>query len=259
MKVLVKVGGTLLEDNHTRRCIAEQLRALREECQVTTVHGGGKQVTKYLENHDTASSFVGGLRVSDNAVIDAVVKVIAGTVNKQFVATLIAAGCPAVGLSGIDGALTKAAQLSPELGQVGDPQHSDGRLLNLLVEAGYLPVIACVAVGAAGEIFNVNADRMAVSCAAGWGADTLLFLTDVPGVKDAEGKLIPHLTRESAQELIRTGVAQGGMQAKLESANLALRNGVTDIIIASGRERDVCHRALRDAGVGTRLTRAVSA
>ncbi len=259
MKVLVKLGGTLLDGEDTRRSLASQLADLARKYETVVVHGGGKQVTRYLEERGIKSQFVGGLRISDEPVIDAVTKVIAGTVNKQLVATLTAQGCAAVGLSGIDGGLTQAAQLSPELGQVGEPNHSDGRLLSLLVGAGYIPVVACVAAGPRGEIFNVNADRMAVSCAAGWGADALLFLTDVPGVKGSDGRVISHLTPETALQLIRSGVAQGGMHAKLESAHLALEAGIADVIIASGREQDVCRRALEKQQLGTRLAKGVLA
>lgn len=254
MKVLVKLGGTLLDEASSTRRIALQLAELMRQHKLVVVHGGGKQVTRFLEERGISSRFVGGLRASDEAVIDAVMKVIAGSVNKQLVSAIFAAGEPAVGISGVDGGLTNAAQLNPELGQVGKPGHSDGRLLDLLVNSGYLPVVACIAGDRHGNVYNVNADQMAVSCAIGWQADKLLFMTDVPGVKDSFGKVIPSLPGERIAELIETGVAHGGMQAKLEAAAAALHSGLSEVVIAPGKDDNVCLRLLAGEEVGTRIS-----
>jgi len=255
MRALIKLGGTLLDEIETRRSIAMELAQLAGEHEMVIVHGGGKQLTQFLDGLGIESRFVGGLRVSDETVVDAVCKVIAGSVNKQLVSALIAQGCSAVGLSGVDGGLTPAVQLSPDLGLVGNPEQSNPRLLKLLIESGYLPVVACVAGDAKGNIYNVNADRMAVSCAAGWQAAKLLFLTDVPGVKGADGQTIPGLTGQGIDELIRSGVASGGMQAKLESARLALELGIGEAVIASGREKGICGRLLAGKTAGTRVSK----
>lgn len=253
MKLLIKLGGTLLDDAAQEREIARQLAQLAPSHQLVVVHGGGKQVTRFLEERGIASRFVGGLRVSDEPVIDAVTKSIAGTVNKRLVCALTAAGAAAVGLSGVDGALTTAEQLHPDLGFVGRPARTDGRLLEVLLKAGYLPVVACIAGDADGNIYNVNADQMAVSCALGWGADRLLFLTDVPGVKSENGAVLPHLIEKDIRELIQSGTARGGMQAKLESARVALQNGLAEVAIASGHEPDVCARLVAGEELGTRI------
>ena len=162
------------------------------------------------------------------------VKVFAGSVNAQLVTAFRVAGARPVGLSGLSAALVDAVQLSPELGQVGKPVSSDGHLLDVLVAAGYLPVVACVAGDAKGAIYNVNGDQMAVACAAGFHAETLMFLTDVDGVRDESGATRPQLTVSEATELIRNGAATGGMQAKLESAMGALSQGVSQVLIACG-------------------------
>ena len=253
MKLLVKIGGSLLDEPARQARIAVQLAQIAREHQTAIVHGGGKQVTRFLEAQGIESSFVNGMRVSDAAVIDAVTKVIAGSVNKNLVAALIAAGQPAVGISGVDGLLTSAVQLAPEMEFVGRPDRSDARLLNLLVTSGYLPVVACIAGDSTGAIFNVNADQMAVSCAAGWQADKLIFLTDVPGVKNARGDVLPRLATSDVRELISDGVAHGGMQAKLEAASSALASNVAEVIIASGDEPNVCSRLLTGEALGTRL------
>jgi acetylglutamate kinase len=258
VKVLIKLGGTLLEEPSVRNSLAQELAAVRRDHELVVVHGGGKQVTLYLDARGVKSQFVGGLRVSGEEVIDAVTKVIAGTVNKQLVTALVAAGVQAVGLSGLDGPLTLARPLDPNLGFVGQPQKTDGRLLQLLLEGGYTPVIACIAGDEHGNIYNVNADQMAVSCAAGLGADRLLFLTDVPGVKDAGGEVISVLTQDDCVRLVAAGIARGGMQAKLDAAQVALQAGVAEVWIAPGREPNICARLLAASasaptGCGTKV------
>lgn len=253
MRILVKVGGTLLDSHETQAGIARQLAAMARQHELVVVHGGGKQVTRFLEARGAQSRFVGGLRVSDATVIDAVTKVIAGSVNKQLVSALIEAGEIAVGICGIDGNLTSVRPLSPELGFVGQPETIDPRLFQVLLGAGFLPVVACIAGDRQGIIYNVNADQMAVSCAAGWRADRLIFLTDVPGVKDRDGRRIPELNSQEIGSLIQSGVAQGGMQAKLEAVLCALRAGLAEAVIASGQEPDICPRLLAGEALGTRL------
>lgn len=258
MKVLIKLGGTLLDDPASRQNIARQLAEVARRHRTVVVHGGGKQVTRYLQERGVESRFVGGLRVSDSAVIEAVTSVIAGSVNKHLVASLIAAGASAVGLSGVDGLLTSAEQLNPELGFVGRPLGTSARLLDLLLGGDYLPVVACIAGDQHGAIFNVNADQMAVSCAAGWQADRLIFLTDVSGVKNSAGEVLSHLTIADIRELIDSGVAHGGMQAKLEAAQVALETGIHEVSIALGHEPNVCTRLLEGEKLGTGLFRSLS-
>ncbi len=255
MKVLIKLGGTLLDDAAKRADLAQQLTQVAKQCSLVVVHGGGKQVTRFLEERGVVSRFAGGLRVSDETVIDAVTKVIAGSINKQLVAALCAAGQWAVGLSGVDGSLTTALPVSPELQFVGKPQRTDGKLLEVLLSAGYVPAVACIAADAAGHIYNVNADQMAVSCAVGWRADKLLFLTDVPGVKNAAGTVAAHLTPPEIHELIQSGAAHGGMQAKLESAVWALEGGLSEVVIAPGQEADICGQLLAGKAIGTRISK----
>ena len=254
MKVLIKLGGALLDDRSKRNDLARQLAQVAQQAELVVVHGGGQQVTRFLDERGVKSSFLDGLRVSDETVIDAVTKVIAGSINKQLVAALCAAGQPAVGLSGVDGLLTHAQAVKPELQFVGKPLHTDGRLFHLLLRAGYLPVVACIAADAQGNIYNVNADQMAVSCAAGWGADKLFFLTDVPGVKDASGAVLSALTPHAVAGLIQSGVAHGGMQAKLESAVWALAAGLSEVVIAPGQQANICADLLAGRPIGTRLT-----
>ena len=142
-------------------------------------------MTRYLAERGIESRFVNGLRVTTPEVLDAVVKVVAGSVNRQLVATLNRAGARAVGISGIDAGLVEAEQMDPALGSVGRVTRADPALLDALLAGGFLPVVACVAGDREGRFYNVNADQMAVACAVAFGADQLIFLTDVEGVLDA--------------------------------------------------------------------------
>lgn len=234
MKILIKLGGTLLDAADSRERLAREIAELARQDQVVVVHGGGKQMTRFLAERGIESRFIDGLRVTTPEVVDAVVKVFAGSVNAQLLTAFRMAGARPVGLSGLSAGLVDAVQLSPDLGQVGKPVSSDGRLLALLVAQGYLPVVACVAGDSSGAIYNVNGDQMAVACAMGFRADQLIFLTDVEGVRDASGRTRAQLTPAEAAELIRGGIATGGMQAKLEAAMGALGQGVLQVLIAPG-------------------------
>lgn len=256
MRVLVKLGGTLLESASVRSALAGQIAraAAAPGVELVVVHGGGKRLTRYLAERGIESRFVNGLRVTAEEELDAVVKVFAGSVNHELVAALQAAGSQAVGLSGIDADIAQAEQMSPELGAVGRVVRSRADLPRLLAAHGYVPVVACVAGGAGGRIYNVNADQMAAACAASLKASRLLFLTDVEGVLDGAGKLQAQLTAAECRRLIREGAATGGMQAKLEAAMEALGGGVEQVIIAPGAAPDVIQRVLfAHESLGTRL------
>ena len=200
-KLLIKLGGTLLDAPDSRQRLAREIAQAAAEPgnQVVVVHGGGKQMTRFLAERGVESRFVNGLRVTTPEVIDAVLKVFAGSVNAELVTAFRAAGARPVGLSGLDAGLVDAELLNPDLGQVGKPVRSDARLLDLLTAESYLPVVACVAGDALGNVYNVNADQMAVACAASFAAESLLFLTDVEGVRDKDGVICPTLTCDQAR------------------------------------------------------------
>jgi acetylglutamate kinase len=252
VKLLVKLGGALLDSPATRDALAGQIAGIRAD--VVVVHGGGKQMTRYLAERGVESRFVNGLRVTGPETIDAVLKVFAGTVNHELVAALNRAGALAVGLTGIDALLAEAEQMDPELGAVGRVVRSNAGVLAALTAAGYLPVVACVAGDRQGNIYNVNADQMAVACAAAFRADELIFLTDVEGVMDAAKVVRPQLTRSDCQGLIADGVATGGMQAKLNAAMAGLAGGVGSVRIAPGAAPEILARLLAGETAGTRIT-----
>lgn len=240
MKIVVKIGGTLVEDPALRTRIVESVaRAFHAGHQIVLVHGGGKLLSRYLEHAGIESRFADGLRVTSEEAMDGVVKVFAGTVNHQLLAAFHRAGVPAVGISGVDAGCLVAEKLVGKNGQdwgfVGKIVRANPRVWEALLSAGMLPVMACLAVGDDGQIYNLNADQAAVATAAGFGADALLFLTDVDGVLDAEGRLIPRLDTAEISGLIRSGAVTGGMLAKLNAIAEAIAQGIGHVHIANGR------------------------
>ena len=257
MRALIKIGGTLLDSAESRaRLAAEIAGAIEGGLQAAVVHGGGKQMTRYLAERGVESRFVNGLRVTTPEVLDAVLKVYAGSVNQELVAAFVACGVQAVGLSGMDGLLTEAEPMGEELGFVGKPVQSNARLLALLMGEGYLPVIACVAGDRQGRFYNVNGDQMAVSVATAMRADKLLFLTDVEGVRGQNHVIYRTITVPECQELIRKEIATGGMRAKLEAAAGALAHGVSDVVIAPGAVPGIVGKLISGEAAGTRVAAA---
>jgi acetylglutamate kinase len=254
VKLLVKLGGTLLDAPDSRARLAAQIAAARlDGARIVVVHGGGKQMTRFLAERGVESQFVNGLRVTGPAVVDALLKVFAGSVNHELVAALNASGAPAVGLSGIDSFLVEAEQMDPALGAVGRVTRANPALLDLLTTNGFVPVVACVAGDRQGRIYNINADQMAVACATAFAAERLIFLTDVAGVLDAAGQVRAVLTASESQGLIDGAVATGGMRAKLESALAALGRGISQVLIAPGAAPDILPRILAGEAIGSRL------
>ena len=254
MKLLVKIGGTLLDSDTSRRRLAGELAGIaRQGVRLVVVHGGGKQMTRFLTERGIESRFVNGLRVTTPETLDAVLKVLAGSVNQELVAAFIQAGALAVGLTGVDACLTEAEPMDAALGAVGRPVRSNPELLELLTGRGYLPVVACVAGDRQGRIYNVNADQMAAACAAGFGTDQLIFLTDVQGVLGPDQRVLSVLTLTESQALIDAGVATGGMRAKLDAAMQALRQGVRQVVIAPGVDPGIIGALLDGRSAGSRL------
>ena len=254
MKLVIKLGGTLLDSAESRSRIAHELAAVHATHTLVVVHGGGKQMTRYLEERGIKSEFVNGLRVTTEETMDALIKVLAGSVNQHLVASLIEAGAAAVGLSGVDANLVIAEQMDPALGQVGKVTQSRAELLDILTDNRYLPVVACLAGDGRGGFFNVNGDQMAVACATAFAADRLVFVTDVDGVLDGKGKTIAQLDPREVAQLIESGVAKGGMQAKLNAAVSAVNGGVLDVCIVSGQRPGQVSDLLAGVVHGTRLS-----
>jgi acetylglutamate kinase len=239
LKVVVKIGGTLLEDAAGRARMGAMLAEVFPQYRALVVHGGGKQLTGYLERLGVASEFLNGLRVTSPEALDGVIKVFAGTVNHQLLAALHAAGVRAVGISGIDGGCLAAEPLRGPKGEswglVGKITGASPQVWDALIAADLLPVMAPLGVGKDGQIYNVNADQAAVACAVHWKADALIFLTDVDGVRDAAGKILPRIAGETIPTLLASGAVTGGMMAKLNAVEEALAGGLSRVVIANGR------------------------
>jgi acetylglutamate kinase len=238
--VVIKIGGAAIEDATVLRLCAKATAQLASDGQrVVIVHGGGKTLSRTLEQLGINSEFVEGLRVTDAAARDVALMVLAGLVNKKLVAAIQQAGVPALGLCGGDGMMfhaRKKATSGRDLGFVGEISKVDVRWLESIWKQGGIPVLASVALGDDGEYYNVNADEMASACAAACSADMLVFLTDVSGVKDASGSVIPSLSTDDIANLISKSVISGGMLPKLRACTLALEQGVGQVRILSAAQ-----------------------
>jgi acetylglutamate kinase len=233
---VIKLGGSLLDDAARRE---RALRVIVERWNrgesLVLVHGGGKHVDAALARRGIAKRTHAGLRVTDDATLDVVVSVLGGSVNKMLVAELTALGVRAAGISGCDGATLVAERHEPidgvDLGHVGRVTGSNRALVRAMLTYGILPVVSTVAQGPHGSLLNVNADSGAAAIAVAHGASTLHFITDVAGLLDADGNVVPSLTALDAHALLASGAISGGMRPKLQAALTALASGVRSIAI----------------------------
>ena len=264
--IVVKYGGHAMGEETLAEQFGADIALLKQVgMNPVVVHGGGPQINAMLKRLAIPSTFVDGLRVTDQSMVEVVEMVLAGTVNKQVAGLINRAGALAVGICGKDGGLIRARKLTRtrldpgsrierelDLGFVGEPEHVDVRVIHALTGAGLIPVIAPVGVGAEGETYNINADTVAGAVAGALGATRLLMLTDVPGVLDAERRLIPELTVADAAAAIAAGTITGGMIPKVENCVEAVRQGVKAAVILDGRLPHVCLLELfTQGGIGT--------
>jgi acetylglutamate kinase len=253
--LVLKFGGELLEDRGHLATLVAALRTIAARGPVVVVHGGGKEIDAALHAAGIEKRQVDGLRITDEATLDVVVSVLAGTVNTRVVAALNTAGVGAVGLTGADGlcGLSEAAPphratdgRTVDLGRVGIPiGAADGRLVDVLVGAGFVPVIACIGIGADGRLFNVNADTFAGHLAAQLGARRLIVAGTTPGVRDDSGATLAVLDSAAVARLVADGTATAGMIAKLRACEQALASGVDDVVIVDGRDPVALEAAAR--------------
>ena len=230
--VVYKLGGPALEDPGLVAPLAAELRAA--VARVAVVHGGGRHVERMLRALAIESRFVDGRRETSPAAMEVVEMILSGVVNKALAAGLTEAGLAAVGISGRDGGLVRA-RLVPELGRVGTPEAVDPRAVRALWEAGLVPVVSPVASGPGGVSVNVNADEAAYGLARALGARSLIYLSDVPGVRVGEGT-VESLGAAEAARLIAEGTIGGGMALKVQVALDAARGGIEEVVVA-GKER----------------------
>jgi len=264
--VVVKYGGHAMGEEENALSFGRDI-ALLEQVGINpvVVHGGGPQINSMLKRLNVQSTFVQGLRVTDAQMVEVVEMVLAGTVNKQVSSAITRAGALAVGISGKDGNLIRARRVTRtvkdpgsnieqvlDLGLVGEPEAVDTRVLQLLIGAEIVPVIAPVGVGADGVTYNINADTVAGAVAGALNAERMLLLTDVPGVKDASGTFVPEMTVAEVKAGIAEGWIAGGMIPKVETCIDAIEKGVKGAVILDGRTPHAVLRELfTDGGAGT--------
>jgi acetylglutamate kinase len=263
---VIKYGGHAMGDDELAALFARDIVLLKHVgINPIVVHGGGPQIGSMLERLKIKSSFIDGLRVTDRETVDIVEMVLSGSINKQVTAAINAAGGTAVGLSGKDGGLIRASKLRQrerktdsniekvlDLGFVGEPTLINADMLAALQRSDIMPVIAPIGIGDGGETYNINADTVAGAVAAAVGAARLIMLTDVAGVLDKSGELLPEMAAGRARSLIKNGTISGGMIPKVETCLDAVDKGVDAAVILDGR---IPHALLleifTESGVGT--------
>ena len=268
--IVVKYGGHAMVDPELARQFARDIVMLKV-CGLNpiVVHGGGPQINRMLDKLAVKAEFREGLRVTDDATMEIVEMVLAGSINKSIVASIQQAGGRAVGISGKDGNLIIAERYVKEktdpvtgvktridFGQVGEPARINAEILTTIMKSDAIPVVAPIGVGWEGDTYNVNADTAAGAIASATGAKRLLLLTDVAGVLDGNKQLISELKIGDVPQLIADGVITGGMIPKVESAVSVVESGVEGVIVLDGRvPHSVLLELLTPHGVGTRISR----
>jgi len=254
--LVIKLGGSTLGKSDTT---IEDLVALQEKgIPMVVVHGGGREVSDWLSRLGISTGFIRGLRITDWETLRVVTAVLTGLVNKELVSSIWSLGGRAVGLSGADGGLIEARKKTPELGYTGEELQVNASLLETLLGAGYIPVVAPISLGTSeksGEetnLLNVNGDTAAGAIAAALKAEKLVFLTDVAGLYDKSNKPIRRLGPGDARELIVSGVASGGMEAKIEACLMALATVLVTRIV-DGRVPHALLNEFEGKGDGTTI------
>ncbi|MFZ1446152.1 MAG: acetylglutamate kinase, partial [Candidatus Dechloromonas phosphoritropha] len=263
--IVVKYGGNAMTDEHLKQCFARDVVLLKlVGFNIVVVHGGGPQIETLLARVGKKGEFIQGMRVTDAETMDLVEMVLGGQVNKEIVNMINQHGGKAVGLTGKDGNFIRAKKLMLaskaipgdliDIGQVGDISQIDPSLIALLDTGAFIPVIAPIGVGKAGETYNINADVVAGKIAEVLKAEKLVLLTNTPGVLDKAGNLVSGITPKQIDEMVEDGTLSGGMLPKIGAALDAARNGVKGVHIIDGRvEHALLLEILTDHGVGTMI------
>ncbi|MGA1107311.1 MAG: acetylglutamate kinase [Pseudomonadales bacterium] len=267
--IVVKYGGNAMTDEALKFSFARDIVLMKlVGMNPIIVHGGGPQIGSLLEQLGIASKFVDGMRVTDSATMDVVEMVLGGLVNKDIVNLINRNGGKALGLTGKDASMIQAKKLlverpsealaTPEIidiGQVGEVTSIDRSVLDLAAESNLIPVIAPIGTDESGHTYNINADLVAGAIASAVQAEKLILLTNVEGLQDANGTLLPTLSAEDVTSMINKGVISGGMLPKIQCALDAVREGVTSAHIIDGRvAHAVLLEVLTDEGVGTKIS-----
>ena len=254
--VVVKYGGNAMVNDQLKQQVMEDLVLLRLiGVRVVLVHGGGPEISEFMEKVGKKPEFLDGLRVTDRETMDIVQMVLAGKINKSLVNLLEMKGGNAIGLSGMDGRLIEAEQKKEKLGFVGEITKINIAPVTDLLERGYIPVISTVGCDEKGNTYNINGDTAAAHIAGALGAERLILMTDIAGIlrdRNDPATLIPELSIRDADQLLAQGVISGGMIPKVDCCVLAIRCGVESAIIMDGRvPHSILMELLTDEGAGT--------
>ncbi len=254
--IVIKIGGATFGNHDTT--LEDIVHLQQQGKSLVVIHGGANVVTKWLSRQNIPTKFFRGERVTDEATLEMVTAVLGGLVNKELVAAINGLGGRAVGISGVDGALIQSKIRNKEMGYVGDIVKVNTSLLETLLEAGFVPVIAPVSLFAvdkpddAPPMLNLNGDTVAGEIAAAIGAERLIFLTNVAGVCDESGKLLHELSPDEAEALMDSGVASGGMIPKIKACLRAL-SGTSATCIIDGKQPHALLREIEAPGGGTTI------
>ncbi|MEX1022819.1 MAG: acetylglutamate kinase [Dehalococcoidia bacterium] len=248
---VVKIGGSTLGSQDTS--LQDVVDLHRRGARPVVVHGGGAMITDWLTRMEVDSVFVDGLRSTSAEALQVVVGVLRGVVNAQLVAEIVALGGSAVGISGVDGGCVRAERYDERLGYVGRVTSVDGAVIGALLEAGVIPVIAPIGLEAPAQALNINADTVAGEVARALGAETLVFLTDVDGLLDADKRLVTEVDSALAEQMRADGVLSGGMIPKIDACFRAARVGVR-AFIANGTQPGTLRQIAAGQPTGTRIT-----
>ncbi len=254
--IVVKIGGSTLGSHDTT--LKDLVTLQNQGAKVVVVHGGGNVISQWMQRQGIPPRFVEGLRVTDAASLEIVVAVLSGLINKELVSSLQQMGGRAIGISGIDGGLLEGRIGNPDLGFVGEINQVNGELLQVILDGGYIPMIAPLARHCddgsenAGSPLNVNGDTVAGELAHALQAERLVFLTDVEGILDGSNRLISRLDRRRANALFQSGVVRGGMIPKLAACLRALERAPVANVI-DGRHPEALLDCLRGVSTGTTI------
>ncbi|HOA33841.1 MAG TPA: acetylglutamate kinase [Clostridiales bacterium] len=254
--IVIKYGGNAMLNCSLKKSVMRDIVLLSLiGIKVVLVHGGGPEISDMLSKTGKESKFIGGLRVTDEETMDIVQMVLAGKINKELVSLINSIGGKAIGLSGIDGAMIEAQQLSQELGFVGEIVNIDAKIINDVLEKGYIPVVSSIGYDRHGNSYNINADTAAAEIASSLKATSFILMTDTVGLlrdKNDAGTLIPKVSIDEAPELIKSGIISDGMLPKVSCCINAVEKGVERVFIIDGRvPHSILIEVLTDKGIGT--------
>lgn len=258
--VVAKYGGNAMTDPQLKKSVMQDILLLQlVGVKVILVHGGGPEISAMLKKLSIESHFENGLRVTDDDTMEVVQMVLAGKVNKSLAADLSALGGRAVGLCGIDGGLIKVHQKNEKLGHVGEIDEINTKILDDLLDGGFIPVISSIGIDDDGNPYNINADTAAAKIAAALHAESMVVMSNINGVlrdKDDENSLISQISLADAEELKKSGIIAGGMIPKVDCCTNAVKEGVKKVFIINGEiPHAILIEFLTDEGLGTMFTK----